>query len=252
MRADLVQEVAVMRDDDDRVFEVDQELLEPVDGRQVQVVGRFVEQQDVGLAEERLREQHLHLFGAGEVGHQFLMQVGTDAQTVQKGGRVRLGFPAVQFGKLALQFGGAHAVCIREVLFHIDRVFFQHDGVETGMAHNHRLEHGVGVKGEVVLLQHRQPLARGDGDLAGLRFDLAGQDLQEGRLAGTVGANEAVAVARRELNVDVFKKLAVAIPEANVRNCNQCRENPFTVFRSGRMPAERPYTNPAYCIILLC
>jgi hypothetical protein len=47
VRADLVQEVAVVGDDDDRVLEPGEKLLEPGDGLQVQVVRRLVEQQDV-------------------------------------------------------------------------------------------------------------------------------------------------------------------------------------------------------------
>ena len=63
-RADAVQEVAVVGDDDDRVLEVDEELLKPVDRVEVEVVGRLVEQQDVGIAEQGAREQHFDLLRA--------------------------------------------------------------------------------------------------------------------------------------------------------------------------------------------
>ena len=43
------------------VLIVEDEILEPVDGLDVEVVGRLVEHDDVGLAEQRLREQHLDL-----------------------------------------------------------------------------------------------------------------------------------------------------------------------------------------------
>ena len=41
--------------DDHGVLEVDEELLEPLDGVQVEVVGRLVEEQDVRVTEQRLR-----------------------------------------------------------------------------------------------------------------------------------------------------------------------------------------------------
>ena len=36
---------------DDRILEVDQELLEPCDRIEIQVVGRLVEEQDIRVAE---------------------------------------------------------------------------------------------------------------------------------------------------------------------------------------------------------
>jgi predicted DNA-binding protein (UPF0251 family) len=45
---DVVEEVAVVADHDERLRLVDQESLEPEDGVDVEVIGRLVEQQDVG------------------------------------------------------------------------------------------------------------------------------------------------------------------------------------------------------------
>ena len=50
-----------MRDDNDGVLKVNQELLEPADGLEIQVVCRLVEQENVGVAEEGARKQHLDL-----------------------------------------------------------------------------------------------------------------------------------------------------------------------------------------------
>ena len=54
MGADLVQEMAVMGDDDYRVLEAGEKFLQPGDGLQVQLVGGFVQEQDVGVAEQSL------------------------------------------------------------------------------------------------------------------------------------------------------------------------------------------------------
>ena len=59
--ADGVEEVPVVADHDDGALEVQQKVLQPVDGVDVQVVGGLVQQQDVRVAEQRLGQQHLHL-----------------------------------------------------------------------------------------------------------------------------------------------------------------------------------------------
>ena len=65
-------------------------------------------------------------------------------------------------------------------------------------------------------LQHGDPLPRADGDIPVIRLDLAGEDLQEGGFAGAVGADEAVAVARGELDVDVLEDDPFAIGKGDV------------------------------------
>ena len=55
MGADVVQEVAVVRNNDDRAFVPNQEILKPVNRIQIEVVGRLVKQQ-------RLRMTRLPIF----------------------------------------------------------------------------------------------------------------------------------------------------------------------------------------------
>ena len=51
MCADLIQEITVMRNNDNGIFEINQELFQPCDGIKIQVVGRFVQKQDIGVSE---------------------------------------------------------------------------------------------------------------------------------------------------------------------------------------------------------
>ena len=91
-----------MRNDDDRVREVREEVLEPVDGRDVEMVRRLVEQEDVGRAEERLCEQDAHLFRRREFVHlKVMLRVG-DAESVEELCRLGLRVPAVELGELRL------------------------------------------------------------------------------------------------------------------------------------------------------
>ena len=57
-RGEPLQERAVVRDEDERAAVVRQKALEPGDGVDVQVIGRLVEQQHVGLGHQRARQQH--------------------------------------------------------------------------------------------------------------------------------------------------------------------------------------------------
>ena len=54
MGAHLVEKVPVVRNDHHDVREVEQELLQPEDRIDVEVVRGLVQQEDVGIAEERL------------------------------------------------------------------------------------------------------------------------------------------------------------------------------------------------------
>ena len=59
------QEAAVVGDEDQAEFGVAKKLFQPCDRLDVEVIGRLVEQQHVGRAHERLREQHAALHAAG-------------------------------------------------------------------------------------------------------------------------------------------------------------------------------------------
>ncbi len=60
------QEAAVMGDEDDAAGEVLEEFLEPRNRIDIQMIGRLIEQQQIGCAHERLREQHTPLHAAGQ------------------------------------------------------------------------------------------------------------------------------------------------------------------------------------------
>ena len=209
-----------MRDDDDRVREVREEVLEPVDGRHVEMVRRLVEQQDVGVAEERLREQHAHLFLGRELGHHELVLVLRDAKAVEEARGVRLCVPAVHLRELRLELRGLHAVLLGEIGFCVERVLLIHDLDEARIAHHDRAQHLILVERIVILLENREAFARRDLHHAARRLELAGEQAQERGLAGAVRADDAVAVARRELEVDILVEHTLAELEAQVVRSN--------------------------------
>ena len=58
--------------------------FEPDDGVEVQVVGRLVEEQQVGAAHQRLREVQAHSPPAGELVNRAMLVAGREAQAVQE------------------------------------------------------------------------------------------------------------------------------------------------------------------------
>jgi hypothetical protein len=62
-----VEEVAIVRDKDVAVGIAVQVILQPVARLQIQVIGRFVEQQQAWLCQEQLRERDAHLPATGKL-----------------------------------------------------------------------------------------------------------------------------------------------------------------------------------------
>ena len=61
------QEAAVVADDDERGAAAVQLALQPFDGRQVEMVGRLVQQQDVGRGRQHARQRRAARFAAGNM-----------------------------------------------------------------------------------------------------------------------------------------------------------------------------------------
>ena len=100
---DVVEEVAVVGDRDDGAGVVLQEPLEPLDALGVEVVGRLVEQQQVGSAEQQPAQRDAAALATrqrGDVG-----VVGRAAQRVHRDLDVALEAPRVGGGDLVLELG---------------------------------------------------------------------------------------------------------------------------------------------------
>ena len=100
---DVVEEVAIVGDRDDGARVLLQEAFEPVDGLGVEVVGRLVEQQQVGVAEEQPGERDAALLAAGDLRD--VGVVGRAAQRVHRDVDVALQVPGVGRVDLVLERG---------------------------------------------------------------------------------------------------------------------------------------------------
>ena len=148
------------------------------------------------------------------------MILNGNAQPLEHPGSIGLRLPAAQLGKLRLQLCRQDAVLVGEVLFFVERILLLADVIELLVAHNHGVQHGIGVVLELILLQngHPNPGLHVHVTVGGL--DGAGENLQQGGLARTVGTDDAVAVAGVELQIGVFEQHAAAVLYAEIGYCN--------------------------------
>ncbi len=83
--------MAVVRDGDDRAAVAVEEIFEPVDGVEIEVVCGLVEEEGVGVSEERLGEKHANFLAALQLGHFALVQFIGDVEALEKDGGVGFG-----------------------------------------------------------------------------------------------------------------------------------------------------------------
>jgi hypothetical protein len=79
----VVEEASVVRDDHDRAAEGRQELLEPADRENVEVVRRLVEQHHVGGADQHPRQEHTQLEAAGQRAERIAVPGHGNAETLE-------------------------------------------------------------------------------------------------------------------------------------------------------------------------
>ena len=150
--AGFLQEFAVVRDDHEAAVEVLQELLKEDEGFEVEVVGRFIQNEEVGVIEQHGGEFHPGLVAAGE-GHD----------------------------------GGLHLLALElEPRGHLAAA----PRLLVGVAHE-ELQHGLGGGEDRMLLEIAQPQVGAFDDLALVGWLLAEDDLAQGGLAGTIASDEA-------------------------------------------------------------
>jgi hypothetical protein len=118
------------------------QLFQPEDGVEVEVVGRFVEQQEVGAAGEGAGEVQANPPAAGEIGHR-TRKVGVgEAQAVQHFGDAGLGRVAVDLAEAGVQVADRLAVA---AAFGLGQFAF--DTAQFDVAVEHEVERASGSAG---------------------------------------------------------------------------------------------------------
>ena len=195
-------------------------LLEPQDRLGVEVVGGLVEQQQVGLLQQQLAERDAAALTTGEHG-----DVGVRRRAAQ--GVHRL----LELGVQVPGVGGVDGL--------LEVAHLGHQRLEVGVRLGHLggdlvvpVELGLDLAGTLLDvaedglllvelgLLHEDPdrVARGESGLAVRGLVQTGHDLQHGRLAGTVRADDADLGAGQERERDLVEDDLVAVRLAGARH----------------------------------
>ena len=149
-----------------------QKVFEPADGFHIEVIGRFIQQQNIRIAEQCLRQQYPHLNICGNIFHQLLVHFFFYTQFIQQLCSITFRSIATHFTILMLQFPGLHAISFSEIFFHVNGIFFQHQIPHFFVTHHYGMQHTHFIKTKVILRQHCHTFAGRYGycSLIGLNF----------------------------------------------------------------------------------
>ena len=216
------QKFAVVGDHDDRGAQRGDELLQPRQPIEIQVIGRFIEQHHVKAGKQQACQRHPCGLPAGKRTHQRLRIQG-EAQL-----RQRLGQPV-------LQIHGPTGHPVVERL----RVGIIGPGIPRtqrlrGALHRFGGRRAAGAPGDVagdafaldplVLLGHRadKRRVRRGGHAAALRLIRPGQQPQQRTLARPVGSHHTVDIARGGGKVQISEEGTVGMSAAKILGDKSC------------------------------
>jgi len=208
--ADRIEKFAVVRDHDQRARIAMQPVFEPDDGVEVQVVGRFVEQQQIRAAHQCLGEIQAHAPAARETAHARACLVEREAEAEQQCFGARRRRVAVGVGERGVRFGFGRAVMRggrrRDACF---------DRAQRRIAVQRIVERGF-IDGGRLLRDVRDLPRRRHCKITSVRVQLAEQHGEQGRFTRAVCAHEACLLAGIEREGGLFEKRLRAARETEL------------------------------------
>ncbi len=194
-----LQERAVVGDEEHRAGVIGQQRLEPGDGLDVEMIGRLVEQQQVGLGHQRARQQRA---AAPPARQRVDGRIGRQAQTRQHGLDALLHIPAVLLVQLVLCLRQAFQRPGRVIVRDLDgrMVIRRHQRADVAETFGDDVEDRCARGERHVLLEARDAHAGLQPPRAGVGRLLAAGDAEQRRLAGAVAADQADAFAAVDLH----------------------------------------------------
>ena len=171
------------------------------------MVGGLVQQQQVGRLEQQGRQRHAHAPAAGEIAARPLLRLGIEAEAVQDRARARRRGMRLQLMQALVDVGDAMAV--GGVL----RLLQQ--ALPLGIGGQHGLQQALRPVRRF-LRDAADPGAVGQADLAGVGVQVAGDQLQQGGLAGAVAPDQAGLVAAGQREAGTLQKRAPGDPAGEV------------------------------------
>ena len=214
---DIVQEITVVGDGDDRTLVLLEMRFQPLDALRVEMVRRLVQQQHVGLAEQQAAEGHPSAFASRKGGD--LRIHGRALEGVHRPFQLGIDLPAVAmldlFGQLALALDQAvHLVIIHRLHeLEVDLLVFLKQGHHFADTLLDHLEDGLVRIHLRLLLEVADGIAGCPDHLALVGFLHTGDDLHQGGFAGTVEADDADLGPVEERKVDILENDLVVVGE---------------------------------------
>ena len=188
-----VEELAVVRDQEQRAAIVAQPGLEPDHRVEVEVVGGLVEQQQVRAAHQRLRQVQAHAPATGEVRHRALDVRLQEAEAVEQRRRARARRVAADLVQARMEFSDVRAIVRR-----FGRGQLGLDAAQLGVAVEHVVDRRLRQAGRLLGDVGDHP-ARRHVEVALVGMELVAQHGEQAGLAAAVGAGEADLPARMDL-----------------------------------------------------
>ncbi len=213
--AEPLKEGAVMRYEQQRAGILQQELLQPQNGLQVQVVGRFVQKQQIRLAYQRPRQQHAALHSGGEMLEQVLPRQahpGQHRDNVLMHRPCRVGLQNVLQG---VQFFEVSRIRMQLELA-MDLVVLRQGRAHLAQSPSHHVIDAAMQFVRDFLRQTGHTQARHAGHLAAFNGHLTPEQFQKRALAGTVPTHQRNPLTRLDLQVDAFEHRLAAVADTDI------------------------------------
>ncbi len=165
---DVVQKAPIVGDEQQRALEVVEQAFQPFDRREVEMVGGLVQQQQLGVGDQRARQRNAFLEPAGQGVDR---AVGVQAQALQGFLHPAVESPGVghfEFVRQPFEVGVHRLIAFRHRMRH--GMVLGQQRLRRADAFGHRLEHRMSGL-ELRLLRHiGQPQGRRAPHLAGIRL----------------------------------------------------------------------------------
>ena len=191
---DVIDKSPVVTDDNNRLAALDQEILQPLDRLNVEMVSRLVEQQDIRFAQKELRQLDSHTPATAELTGLSVEVASLKSKSNQRFLNIRViidlldGVEFLAQGRDPLDQGH---IFVRFVVgpglqLLVDCLDFRLHGVKVGESLGGLVENGSSVFGHQVLGQIGDNRIFGRGDFSSGRFPDTRQDLEQRRFASAV------------------------------------------------------------------
>ena len=194
----IVQKVAVVADDDHRARIARDMVLKPERAFEIEIVGRLVEQQQVGLGEQGGGERHPHAPAAGEFGARALLFGMRKAQARKDFGGARRRRMGADVGEPGLDFRDPVRI-VRGLALRQEAASRSSSALSTISS---RLSGPSGAS----CASRADARSRRTHDIAVLGRDLTHDGAEQRGLAGAVAADEPDARAVRNARGGVFQQ----------------------------------------------